>query len=51
MIFLATLIGFAVAMALMALGVSFGRATLRNRCGEECECLDGNIRQRKGAIE
>jgi hypothetical protein len=39
MIFVTTLIGFVIAMLLMALGVLSGKPNLRKRCGEECACV------------
>jgi len=51
MIFITTLIGFVIAMLLMALGVLSGKAILRKRCGEECVCVVQERSERPGGTE
>lgn len=48
MIFITTLIGFAIAMLLMALGVLSGKPNLRKRCGDECVCIAQERGERPG---
>jgi hypothetical protein len=48
MIFITTLIGFVIAMLLMALGVLSGKQILRKRCGEECSCVAQERSERPG---
>lgn len=45
MVFLATLIGFGIGMALMAAGLMLGRGRIEHGCGQSCECLQ---REQKG---
>jgi len=48
MVFIATLMGIAIAMILMALGVFSGRPYLQKKCGSECDCFDREQAERKG---
>lgn len=48
MIFITTLIGFVIAMLLMALGLLLGKQILRKRCGEECSCVAQGRTERPG---
>jgi hypothetical protein len=48
MIFITTLIGFVIAMLLMALGVLSGKPNLRKRCGDECTCVARERSERPG---
>ena len=38
---IATLVGFLIAMFLMAIGLLIGRPAIRRGCGDDCECLPG----------
>ena len=50
MIFITTLIGFVIAMLLMALGLLWGKPNLRKRCGEECACVAQERSERPGGM-
>lgn len=50
MIFAATLLGFSIAMTLMAVGLLFGRKRLRRTCGAACDCTGTGGTEREGLL-